>query len=131
MLEVFCKMNNIKLIWSTWSVKIKDEYEDFVKKHFEYYLPDSTRIDFPNGLEGGGYDNPDNDMSVVLNDFKMRGWDDIRCHQEYKTQEDYPFHYAYDYHYNLPDVSMRLPHSGYHRHLHWAEMYYNKIKEVL
>lgn len=132
MLEVFCKVNNIKLIWSTWSYNIKNEYEDFIKKHFEFYLPDSTRLYFPDGMESPGYSNSDSNKKEVLDGFKMKNWDEILCHNEYKTWDtDYPFHYAYDYHYNLPDVSMRLPHSGYHRHLHWAEMYYNKIKKMI
>lgn len=130
MLEVFCKTNNIKLIWSTWSSNISEENENYLKNTFPSYVSDPTRKIFPNGLEGGGYMNDDSDMTEVLNDFKMFNWDNIQCHKEFKNTDDYPFHYAYDYYRNMPDVSMRLPHSGIHRHHHWAEFYYNKFLDL-
>jgi hypothetical protein len=128
MLETFCKQNNIKLIWSTWSNNLSSNDEELMKKYFFGYVPDPTRKIFPGALEGGGFSNPDSDMSSVLKGFKMKNWDNVLCHEEYKEDSnDYPFHYAYDYHYNLPDISMRLPHTGYHRHLHWAEFYYQEM----
>lgn len=126
MLETFCKMNGIKLIWSTWSNNIKNEYEDFVKKAFPSYISDTTRDVFPNGLESNGWYK--DDMNEILSGFKMNNWETIRCHEEHYDGNPYPFHYAYDYHHNKPEISNRLPHSGHHRHLHWADFY---LKELI
>lgn len=132
MLEIFCKHNSIKLIWSTWSNNIKEDYEQYIKNNFNYYFSDTTRELFPRSFEYGY--NAKNHQEILEHN-KMINWDSIKCHSEY--YEKYPdiFHYAYDYHQIKVDyidgVPPTKPHPGIHNQLHWAEFYYNIIKNDL
>lgn len=133
-LEVFCKTNNIKLIWSTWSVLKQPgpNFEDFIKDNFKYYVPDITREVFPDNFEKG---LPTRNPNEILQYFKMHDWDSIQCHYDEYIMNQECFDHAYDYHMIPVDYidgdSPLHPHPGAHRHLHWAEMYYGIINKDL
>lgn len=128
MLEVFCKTNNINLIWSTWSTNFSEEMEEYIKDTFESYTPDTTRLEFPSDFEYGYYAKTKEDLPKF---FKMKNWDSIECHKDLYDQYKDIFDYAYDYHQIPVNYAKGLvqihAHPGIHRHAHWSEMYYNKI----
>lgn len=129
MLETFCKFTGIKLIWSTWSVKAKNEIEDFLLDTFKYYHQDPTRDLFPPAIEFG---SPTDRLEELEQYYAMYNWDTIKCHEKEKKLNLDCFEYAYDYHRNPvdyinPGEEPLCPHSGYHRQLHWAEFYFEKI----
>lgn len=134
MLEVFCKVNNIKLIWSTWSTNMTTDMEKFIKDNFKFYIDDTTKQDFNDSFEFNLSTRQDN-VDDIKKLYKMQNWDNILCHEKEKIENEEIFDCAYDYHQNKVHWSKTLtplqPHPGIHRHFHWAEMYYNKIKDKL
>jgi hypothetical protein len=130
MLEAFCATNNILLIWSTWSTNLDETDELFLSSEFKNYYPDPTRFDFPDNFEYAiNVDSPEK-----LNPyFSMIGWDNFGCHRrEYDENMDI-FNFAYDYHKHAGEwgPGAHWPHYGLHRHIHWAEFYYEIIKQTI
>jgi len=148
MLEQYCDSNNIKLIWSTWfdgtskgksyNLDINNFVNDFqenLKNNFNHYYYDSqSSFDLFFGSLGV-------DPSEEL----------INCHQKLKEKTKDFFEIAYD-RYIVPDRDrdnfqkhlemsrlekdknlntnlFAMGHFGSHRNAHWAEFYYNIIKE--
>jgi hypothetical protein len=128
MLEAFCMTNNVKLIWSTWSNNMTAEQEDFLVNSFKCYVKDPTRNLFPQSFE---YSVNANSIEELDGFYKMHNWDSIRCHEEEKNNHSDIFEYAYDYHKiaGAWGPGGHWPHPGYHRQIHWAEFYYNHLKE--
>ena len=127
MLEAFCRVNNIILIWSTWTNSLSEEQEQFLIDNFDYYVQDQVRKEFPPHFEF--YIDPKT-VEGLLPFYKMKGWDSIKCHQDQFDQHPDIFDYGYDYHKigEAPGKSItRTPHPGLHRQLHYAEFYYNKM----
>jgi hypothetical protein len=124
MLEAFCEMNGIKLMWSTWSSTLTDKQEQFLKDNFRYYVPDTTRKDFPVNFETGVFVK---DISELPANYEMINWQG--CHQEYKDKHPDVFDYAYDYHKFAGHwgVGAHWPHPGLHRQLHIAEFWNNQL----
>lgn len=124
MLEAFCWATGIKLYWSTWSTNLSVELEYFLKEHFSNYHPDPTRAEFPPEFE---YSIQVANTEQLPKYYKMKNWDRQQCHIEESSSEI--FDYAYDYHNNpgCPWGGAIWPHPGLHRHLHWAEFYYDLI----
>lgn len=132
MLELFCKFNGIKLIWSTWSTNFSEEMENFLQEKFLYYVPDKTRIDFPDGFE---YPIAANTLTELIPYFRMKDWDSVKCHYQDYLNHRIIFDHAYDYE-RVPvsyipksDGLPFHPHPGFHRHLHWADFYFEEIKK--
>ena len=130
MLEAFCKINNIHLIWSTWSTNLNESDELFLAKEFKNYYPDPTRFDWPEN-----YEYLINVDSIEKLDpyFKMINWEQTLCHAEKRDEQAEIFDYAYDYHKISGEwgEGVHWPHFGVHRHLHWAEFYYQIIKQQI
>lgn len=132
MLEIFCKFNNIKLIWSTWSTNLSEEMESFLQSKFTYYKPDPTRISFPEGFE---YSIDARTLEDLIPYFRMHNWENIRCHSKYYESNREIFDHAYDYEqvpvsYIPKNEGLPFhPHPGVHRHLHWADFYYKEIEK--
>lgn len=126
MLEAFCMINNIKLIWSTWSTNLSNEQEEFLKNRFNFYIPDPTRKDFPDRFEYSVNADSKDDLDKF---YKMNDWENIKCHIKEKEEHPDIFEYGYDYHKIAGPwgPGAHWPHPGYHRQLHWAEFYYNNI----
>lgn len=128
MLEAFCESNGITLIWTTWSNRITEEEEQFLKNNFRHYVSDTTKKEFPEDFEFGC--NP-KDISGLPIHFEMKNWQG--CHKEYKDQHSEIFDYAYDYHkipYNygrLKGPGAHWPHPGLHKHLHISEFWEKQI----
>lgn len=111
MLEQYCQAAGIKFAWTTWV----PEYLDL--------------IDYLKGI--------DNSYFKSFVDIKQRNWkynektnedeyydpERIMCHQDYSELPD--FHLGMDR--NNPNGSQA--HHGVHRHMHWAEEFFNKLKE--
>lgn len=126
MLEAFCSVNNIKLVWSTWSTNLSTAQEDFFINNFKYYAKDPTRETFPSDFEY--LVNPES-ADLLDKYYKMKDWDSIRCHSKEKEENSDIFEYGYDYHKIVGEwgPGAHWPHPGYHRQLHWAEFYYNEL----
>lgn len=125
LLETFCSSTGIQLIWSTWTTNLTMEMEQFLVETFDYYFPDTTRLDWKPNSE---YFVDAKDRSELVDIFRIKNYEKIRCHSDLSNLEDFDF--AYDYHKNPGNpsgTSVCWPHVGLHRHLHWAEMYYQKI----
>lgn len=126
MLEVFCKMTGIKLIWSCWSNALKPEQEDFLINNFKNYIQDPVRKEFPEDFEFSvNAESPDK----LTKHYKMHNWDNILCHKD--LQEQYPniFDYGYDFHKIAGKWGngSHWPHPGVHKQMHWADFYYNEL----
>jgi hypothetical protein len=123
MLEIFCKTNNIDLIWNVWSELDKDMF-DFYSTNFNYYVQDPTVEIFPSV-------NENLERITVFNQlpekYKMKTNKNLVCHEEENEYYgNYYFNCAYD---NKPVGAAKeyLPHPGVHRHLHWAEFYFENL----
>ena len=126
-LETFCKSSGIKLIWSTWSNSLTKDQEDFLLSNFDYYVPDPVRKQFMPNFEFFVDSKEINDLS---NFYKMKGWSVGDCHTDYLNKYPEIFDHAYDYHKigKAPDKKLtRTPHPGLHKHLHWADFYYQEF----
>lgn len=127
-LEAFCKVNNIKLIWSTWTNSISKEQEEFLSNNFSFYYKDTVKKEFPPHFE---FHVDPKDISGLTPYYKMKNWDQIKCHQEEHDAYQDIFDYAYDYHKigSSKDKKItRTPHPGVHKHIHWSEFYHDIIK---
>lgn len=130
MLEIFCKFNNIKLIWSTWSTNLSNVMERFLSERFMYYKPDPTRVSFPDGFE---YHIDAKTMDDLIPYFRMKDWQDGMCHSDYYHSHREIFDHAYDYEQVPVDYIPKKdglpfhPHPGLHRHLHWSEFYFKEM----
>lgn len=130
MLEVFCKSNGIKLIWSTWTNALSKEHEAFLVDNFDYYVSDTVKKEFPPHFEF--YVNP-KEVEGLLPFYKMNNWETIRCHLEESVENSDIFDYGYDYHKIGKAVDRdvtRTPHPGVHKHIHWAEFYFDIMKSM-
>lgn len=101
MLEQYCKSNNINLVWSTW-------FNDFGKA-----------ID---SIEDTIFNNffYSNEFSIDLKDVETE------CHKEYVKD----FIKYFDSGLDIED-NYDYRHPGVHKHIHIAEVFYDKIKEML
>jgi hypothetical protein len=125
-LETFCKENNIKLIWSTWSTNLSKDDEKFLKT-FKNYYPDPTRKEFPADLEYVVHSNDKKGLDKFYKSYKSG------CHKEEEIKHKEIFNYAYDCEQNMIDGDFpyaRHPHPGIHRHIHWSEFYFDKVKQI-
>jgi len=137
MLEVFCEYTGIKLIWSTWSNVIKNDYESYLNKNFKYYRSDYTRDLFPSFFEFGSQDlneyNPLNPtVESLTNVYRMKNWNIEKCHIDIFNENFEIFDFAYDIYQNKTsyikgDIVPCHPHPGTHRQIHWAEFYFNEM----
>jgi hypothetical protein len=127
-LEAFCESNNIKLIWSSWSNNLSEDKESFIIKNFRHYTKDTVKKEFPSDFEF--YVNPDK-KEDMLQHYEMYNWENIRCHEEYRSQYPEIFDHGYDYHKISGEwgPGAHWAHPGLHKHLHWAEFYFNQLKE--
>ena len=130
MLEVFCESNNIKLIWSSWSIMPSDDEELKISQLFSKYVPDPTRYDFPDIQEKTG---PPSSIEEIAPKYSMKNWGSIKCHNSLFSENSEIFHHAYDYHkFPTPEgPGAHWPHFGSHRHAHWAEFYFELINQGL
>ncbi len=128
MLEAFCESNNVKLIWSTWSNGLSDDQESFLLNTFRHYVIDTVKKEFPPDFEF--YINPDK-KEDMLKYYEMYNWENIRCHEQYKIKYPEIFDHGYDYHKisGAWGPGAHWAHPGLHKHLHWAEFYFNQLKE--
>ncbi len=126
-LEVFCRSNGIKLVWSTWSNALTKDQEDFLLSNFQSYVPDPVRKQFPSNFE---FFIDAKEVGDLVKFYKMKDWSPEICHSDYSLQYPDIFDHAYDYHKNgkAPDKKItRTPHPGLHKHLHWADFYYQEF----
>jgi hypothetical protein len=115
MLEQYCASSNIKLFYGSFDIeankvlnyaKNTEYYSSFVELETERWLPDFGK--------GTGQD-------YYIND-KM-----VHCHNEFVTEQSiYYWRMAGDRH----EENGNLPHFGIHRHIHIAEIFYDRIKNV-
>ena len=125
LLETFCLMSGVKLFWSTWTTNLTIEMEQFLVDNFECYIPDITRTQWSPKYEYMVDAKNEKELKSI---YKMKNYEDFKCHDEFEHLET--FDYAYDYHKignNLSGPTHCWPHPGFHRHIHWAEMYLNQI----
>lgn len=130
MLEAFCEVSGIKLIWSTWTNGLSNEQRDFLVNKFSCYIDDPVKKQFPPHFEF--HVNP-KEVDGLLPFYKMNNWDNIRCHKDYQEEYSDIFDYGYDYHKigKAPDKELtRTPHPGLHRQLHYAEFYFDVINSM-
>jgi len=106
MLSNYCKSAGINFVWSTW-----DEITDkLVKKiGFNNYISCN-----PNRW------NTNNDIDIFY-DEEIK--EKINCHEEYQSSPS--FHIALD-----RENGLEHAHFGYHRQIHYAEMFLKHIREV-
>lgn len=128
MLEAFCEAAGIKLYWSCWSNGLTEEQEQFLKDNFRYYIPDTTKHEFPANFELGVKADSISDLPPQ---YEMINWQG--CHKDWKDKYPDIFDYAYDYHKFAYDYGRikgpgaHWPHPGLHRHIHIAEFWEKQI----
>jgi hypothetical protein len=126
MLETFCKMNGIKLIWSCWSNALTEDDEIFLQTNFKNYVKDPVRKEFPPDFE---FVIPQVGVEDLQPYYKMNNWDQIQCHKEFRDMYPQIFDFAYDYQKKAGvwGSGSHRPHPGIHKQIHWAEFYYKEI----
>jgi hypothetical protein len=128
MLEAFCDSAGVKLIWSCWSNNLSEEQENFLYKNFKHYVSDPVRKQFPPDFEFLVNPNTKEELTPY---YQMYDWQKIMCHKKYCDEYPEIFDHAYDYHKIAGDwgPGAHWPHPGIHKHLHWAEFYYNELNK--
>lgn len=121
MLEQFCYFSGVKLIWSSWSNNIDDALENCLTEDFMFYKKDPTRDIFGSQFEFGFNKTTLKDLEGV---YKMKGYDELLCHQSIKDINPEVFHYAYDHGNVEPPYA---PHPGSHKNAHWADFFYKQM----
>lgn len=128
MLELYCKLNNIKLFWGTWDMS-QDEYlhKNIGSMDFKNYVyleqekwnrtPDNRYRDlfYKNGIANDGDNISHTD-----------------CHQEYKEKYGMNFDFPMDGDpkSGLPGVKVITGHMAVHKHIHIAEMFEEALKNA-
>jgi hypothetical protein len=123
MLEAYCNSNNIKLIWTTWSIGQNiwlNENKD--KGYFTNYFH-FDEIGWHQRVEDLGKD-------ILCNKFHARGSEcntQFQCHEKYRDEYETGFDIATDV-----KISVKASlngHSGVHKHIHWAEFFVKEIND--
>jgi hypothetical protein len=110
MLRIYCKLFNIKFVWSNWDPDYQIFYHKEINKIYPEYHKDYCFID-------EFLWNP-NKQNGCIDIFKEPGA--IDCH---KDRSHHPlFYQAADRKGN------KIPHWGVHKHIHIAEAFYNHIE---
>jgi hypothetical protein len=127
MLETFCDASDIKLIWSCWSNALTEEQEDFLVKNFKHYIKDPVRKEFPPDFE---FNVDAKTISDLRPHYKMIDWDNNKCHLKDYGENEEIFDYAYDKNKIAGSwgSGSHWPHPGVHKQIHWAEFYYQELK---
>ncbi len=128
MLEVFCDSVGIKLLWTCWSNALTVEMESFLTCNFKHYVPNMVRKVFPENFEFNVVANTVDDLEKS---YKMKNWDIVRCHKEYKDMYPEIFEYAYDKNKIAGPwgSGSHWPHPGLHKQLHFADFFYEELKD--
>lgn len=123
-LETICKIKNIQLFWSTWSDWNPDT--NFLLNNFNNFVADESQNIFGSGPMAIW----NKDTNKIINKYYKPMSDKCNNH----SIKDYPEKYFYcaaDTGPVLIDSKLYcLPHHGIHRHIHWAEMFYDKIVNI-
>lgn len=123
MLEDICKILSINFMWSTWSISNLNQSYKF--SNFNSYVEDTSMSDFPPYLQWNSWTE---DKNKRKNLFISR---DMKCHMDHPLSNSKYYDYG-------GDSAMRIdkdlgkgfcPHPGIHRNIHWAEFFYDRIKE--
>jgi hypothetical protein len=110
-LEQYCKSNNIKFVWTIWQ-----EPYDFVHEYVINIDNGSHKNYCPTSFSQWGLQtNDDGTIKEFLDDSLT-----VTCHQEY--MDDYFF-------YSASDIVHGHPHSGFHKHMHIAEEFFDFINK--
>lgn len=122
MLENICKALNIKLIWSTWSLSNLSFKNDFDK--FDNYVYDTTTNDFPPYMQWNKW----TDNELERKHLFIRP--DMNCHEDHELYNSKYFNYGGDVVKRFDEDRLGFcPHPGIHRNIHWANFFYDRLKE--
>lgn len=122
-LENICSILNIKLIWSTWSLS-NLEFNNELEK-FNDYVADITINDFPKYKQWNTWTEDENKRrSLFIHS-------DMNCHANHPLSSSKYFYYGGDSAKRISDLGEGFcPHPGIHRNIHWAEFFYDRIKNI-
>lgn len=128
-LEMYCKLADIKLIWSTWDVLLEiglenydHDYENFIstknkywhsKEKDSYYDRIHLESDQPYNFSHYDWQGGDND---ICDEF-------VDCHSEFREKYGKNWDVASDL-----GFTPTLHHWGIHHHMHVADFFINEIK---
>lgn len=112
MLEAYCKVNGIHLVWGT-------------TEYFSYKLLKEINSSYPNKYKSL-IDLELNKWKFIDNKREFMGPDGVpvRCHEEFNTLDNLEFYFARD-RFN----SIQWAHWGFHEHIHIYEIFLNKLTE--
>lgn len=123
LLEQYCEVANIKLIWSTWDFMT---YKSLLKMHkkdnsyFKYMVDIEMDKWLFVGLSGPDLYHKNaikkDDLCFIKQDCSLN----INCHEEIKNKDPKIF-----------DLAADNAHWGTHRHTHLAETFYNYAKDLI
>ena len=108
LLEIYCKISNIKLIWAT----IDELYSEELKKQYKNYF---AMKDIDNEFSGVG----------------KQSWKNKLCHEEFKNNFINCFDIGFDANEEYHNQQINPGHMGVHCHIHYAEAFDKKIKNYL
>lgn len=124
MLELYCKLNNIKLFWGTWD-GWQDEYlhkniDSMDFKNYVYLEQDKWNFG-PSGMYKENF--YENDSTFITHK---------ECHKEYRKKYGLNFDYPMDAdpESGLPGVKIVTGHTGAHKHIHIAEKFIEAFKNA-
>ena len=110
-LEQYCKSNNIKFVWNIWQ-----EPYDFVHEYITRFDDSSHKNYCPTSFSQWGLQTNEDGTIKEFLDHSLT----VTCHQEY--MDDYFF-------YSASDINHGHPHSGFHKHIHIADEFFDFINK--
>ena len=126
--EQYCELAGIKFLWGTWCHAANPMIEK-IKKMDTLAFPGFVDIEIYKFQPEHNTDGPElyYDNKMLENEFIERG-DEIKCHQEYEHLDD--FYSGVDRYYSNPESPRYADgHAGVHKHIHWADIFLNCIKD--
>lgn len=127
--EQYCEAVGIKFLWGTWCYAANPMINK-VKRMDSSAFPGFTDMEIYKFQAKYNTDEPElyYQNSIFEDQFIKRG-EEIKCHIEYEHLDD--FYSGVDrYTENPKDPKYIDGHAGVHKHLHWAEIFLNKIEVI-
>lgn len=123
-LESVCSILKIKLIWTTWSLS-NLSFSDRLQQ-FNNYVVDTSIKDFPTYNQWNSWTEDEDKRKELF------VYSNMKCHSDHPHKDSDYFYYAGDSAKRIIDGKEGFcPHLGIHRNIHWAEFFYDRIKDYV
>jgi hypothetical protein len=128
--EQYCQVAGIEFLWGTWC-NSANPIINKVKKIDETCLQGFKDIESYRFKHKNNYEGPELYYNIIVKeDGSTITGEEIKCHQEYEYLDD--FYSGLDRYRANPVSPQHVDgHAGVHKHIHWADIFLNLIKDKL